>query len=132
VSNPPQPGPRLRCKECGQKFTRPHGTRRLYCFDCRPATAEIGLHVVPSPIAQQGESVEARTRAELTTKGQEQSALGAAALVAANQIDTGGLRGMQLAALLKQWADLLEKALADAPAESADELDILRQRRDSR
>lgn len=126
------PGPRLRCKECGNKFTRPLGTRRLYCFDCRPTQAEIGLTVVPTPIAQGGEGVEAATRAELAAAGQEGSALGVAALVAANQIDTGGLRGMQLATLLKQWAELLKAALADVAQDTTDELDLLRQRRDSR
>lgn len=126
------PGPRLRCKDCGQKFTRQQGTRRLYCYDCRPAATEAGLHVVPSPIVQAGESVESRTRAELQAAGRLETALGAATLVAANQIDTGGLRGMQLAVLLKQWSELLEKATADSQEDQADELDLLRQRRDAR
>lgn len=132
MATTPQPGSRLRCKECGQKFTRPHGTRRLHCFDCRPATGEVGLHVVPSPIAAHGESVEARTRIELTAAGQVDSALGAATLVAANQIDTGGLRGMQLAVLLKQWAELLKTTLDQNQGEQTDELDHLRSRRESR
>lgn len=121
-----------RCKQCGKEFRKIHGTRRIYCFACKPSTTEPGLTVVPRPDDAPGvPSVEAATRRALEAAGRLNDHASVAAIKLADQIDNGNLRGMQLAVVAKQWSELMDKALMNAET-AADEIDDLRKARERR
>jgi hypothetical protein len=124
--------PRHRCKKCGEKFTRPIGTRRLYCFGCRPAAHTDGLVVVQATPVPEAEQVEKPLRNELRAAGLLDSSDAAALIILARQLDSGTLRGRDLAGIHKEFRDAKTRLLDAAPAEGPDELELLRTRRDRR
>lgn len=126
--------PRHRCKKCGEKFSRPMGTRRLYCFGCRPARTDDGLMIVqPIPVPE-AEQVEGPLRRELDDAGLLSTSGAAALIILARQLDGGTLRGMQLSSVHKEFREARER-LFPPPAETdegPDELELLRARRGDR
>ena len=44
---------RRRCQTCGRRFTRPQGSSRLNCFECRPSRAAEVIQLPPTPITDE-------------------------------------------------------------------------------
>lgn len=127
------------CARCGEAFEG-RTARALYCGDrCRKQASRGGgtpRKVAPSaPPAEapaaadvpvEGD-VSVYTRAELVKAARLETALGAAALLAARRLDasTSADTGASIAALLREHRAALEAATRDAET-AADPLDALR------
>jgi hypothetical protein len=48
----PTDNKRLRCKKCQRQFTRPQGTNRINCFECRPQRSDERSKAPWAQIAQ--------------------------------------------------------------------------------
>ena len=120
---------RRTCKspECHQKFTRPQGSRRIFCETCRPSKVRP---VDPPPLDEDVEPgpIESAARLELEEAGQASTTEGLLFLRLAREVDARRATGSGLAAL----ADRLLKAKAVAlagPESMGDAVDELRARR---
>lgn len=114
----------------GHRFTRPQGSRRVWCEACRPPRVKSD-RAAPPPPGEPGRilgELERTTLEELTARGREATIAGQAALYAARQLDSGGHSGSQTASLLRELRASAEAALAGAPVPD-DALDEVGRRR---
>ena len=117
---------------CGRKFSRPLGSRRLYCETCRPPRkrAEPLAPVIAGPggAAPIVGPLEAATLAELEEVGRQSMSAGVEALHLARLQDAGGHTAQGAAALAKARREAFGVAMAGAKV-AEDALDELRRRR---
>ena len=120
----------MKCDRCGKVFTTERASARFCSTACRSSAYEARKRapVELPPTVDDQETIEARTRADLVAGGRLATPLGAAAVRAARILDASSAV-MGYAALMKQWQDTLETALAGAVV-AADEVDELRALRD--
>lgn len=118
------------CKNpnCKKQFTRPQGTNRLYCFDCRP---ERKLAYLPSAnrVEEPDPEHDGPTLTDLTKKALEEGGVldtwqGVAAIRLAELIDTGKHGASGAAGTIKAHRDAMGVALADSGSD-ADVIDLI-------
>ena|SRR6187549_115057 len=109
---------RVRCKSCGNQFTREQGSNRLNCTTCRPPrvqlTADSQLPAAREPRAP-GE-IEIATRAELERAGRLVTVSGAIAVRLAHAMDDPALPEARLSSLASQLERTMERATAGVKA----------------
>lgn len=122
---------RLVCKTCHVKFSRPLGSRRIHCENCRPPRdRQDTLPVVPvSNAPRRPGELEAAVRAELTRAERLESWRGAAAVRLARECDTA--TGSQVSSLIKQLELAMAAALDGVPPEP-DFVDEIAERRQAK
>lgn len=107
---------RRTCRACSGRFSRPLGSRRVFCEKCRPPVLRPDKHPAPalSPAASPGE-LEVAVRAELDRCRRLQAWRGAAAVRLARECDTAS--GTSVSSLIKQLEAAMLAALQDVPPE---------------
>lgn len=120
---------RLRCRKpgCTRRFTRPQGSRRIYCTKCSPPRKPVDVDP-PVPLESRRPPVEgamvAAVRAELERCRAVGTMAGAIALRLALTLDDPDLAASSVASLSAQLVRTLEPLQRAAPREP-DELDDL-------
>ena len=118
------------CKNptCKKQFTRPQGTNRLYCFDCRP---ERKLAYLPSANSQpvdrsddDGPTLTDLTKKALDEGGVLETWQAVAAIRLAQLIDSGKHGASGAAGTIKAHREAMAVALADV-GDSADVIDLI-------
>lgn len=119
---------RKRCPKdrggCGQQFTPRRGTRRVFCFACRPekiAAPPVEPELPAPPRLVEGEMT-TKIRAELARLGQADSIPGVLALRLAQTLDDPRLSNAQVPGLVDKLAKILEPLIAAEEPED-DEVD---------
>lgn len=120
-------------KGCGVKFSRPLGSRRIYCERCspprKPKLSEVPT--LPTAVPTGEHRLVVSTRSRLEAVGRLDSPDGVMALELAELIAAGGGTQSGIASLSTAWGKAMDRALAGAkPAEDA--LDELRRRREAK
>jgi len=121
------------CKKCHRRFTRPQGTNRLNCYDCRPERKVVPLSSAKS--AQSAQSAgsgqnqdqipdEDGSLAKLTKKSLDEAGVletwqGESAMALARLIDAGKHGASGAAGTVKALREAMGVALADS-GEDAD------------
>lgn len=107
-----------RPKGCGTKFTPRRGTRRIYCYACRPESTQSGPRSQPAPRAlpTNGEMA-AAVRAELERLEQVGTVAGAIALRLARSLDDPSLGAAQVSSVSAQLTRTLEPLQKRGPRE---------------
>jgi hypothetical protein len=116
---------RLTCprpKGCGRKFTPRKGTRRVYCYVCRPEKITEGPESVETPPAGVIGALAAAVQAELVRTRESDSVLGAVALRLAHALDDPLLGAAQVSSLSAQLIKIMEPIRTPA-ARPPDEVD---------
>jgi len=114
-----------RCKKCSARFTRPQGTRRIYCYECRPEAPKVvqfpGEQFAKSDVDQEDGPLTKLTREALDEGGVLDTWQGAAAMALAKLIDTGKHGASGAAGTIKAHREAMGVALAD----SGEEADVI-------
>src|SRR5215207_7206896 len=121
-----------RCKKCGKRFTRPQGTNRLYCFDCKPERKAAMVTNLPGTQShdQLGEDQDQDgpltryTRKTLEEADVLETWQGAAVMALALLIDTGKHGASGAAGTIKAHREAMSVALADSGTD-ADVIDLI-------
>ena len=125
----PTDNKRLRCKKCGDQFTRPQGTNRLYCFGCRPERKILEFPVQNGQnepeTEDQGPSLTDLTKKALEEAGILETWQGVAAIRLAQLIDTGKHGASGAAGTIKAHREAMAVALAIGEAEEADVIQMI-------
>jgi hypothetical protein len=115
------------CKKpgCGNRFTRPQGTRRVYCYQCRPEAPKV-VQFPGEQFAQPIDAEEDGPLTKLTREALEEGGVlntwqGAAAMALAKLIDTGKHGASGAAGTIKAHREAMGVALAD----SGEEADVI-------
>ena len=118
-------------KTCHTQFSRPLGSRRVYCEKCRPPRdRQAPLPVIPTPdVLRQPGELEVAVRAELVRTERLESWRGAAAVRLARECDTA--TGSQVSSLIKQLEAAMAAALDGVPPEP-DFVDEMAERRQAK
>ena len=121
-----------RCKRCGNRFTRPQGTNRLNCYDCRPERKAATVTSLPG--AQNGEMppdpfLDGPTLVDFTKEALEEAGVleswqGAAAMELAKLIVAGKHGASGAAGTIKAHREAMSVALVDS-GEDADVIDLI-------
>lgn len=124
---------RMRCKKCHERFTRPQGSRRIYCERCRPPARKGEATVIPldDRAAVEANPLVESVRAELVAADRLGTAHGALAMALAEQLAAGRHTGSQYAALARELRAAQAAALTGAEPE-ADRLSEIAARRRAR
>jgi hypothetical protein len=111
------------CKRCGKRFTRPQGTNRVHCFECRPQR----LTSVPDQPADGVEGELTRySREALDRAGILQSWQAAAVLALSRLIDAGKHGASGAAGTIRAHRDAMAVALDAADTSpTADVVDLV-------
>lgn len=119
-----------KCLACGAEITG--AKTKKYCdAKCRKR-GQLGIRVIPTAAPVDGLGpVESVTFAELAAVERLETVAGASAVALARSIDSGGVTGSAMAALVKELRATMVDATADVRV-AADPLDELRQRRQLR
>jgi hypothetical protein len=117
-------GVRRTCKKatCRKQFTPARGTRREYCYDCRPEKTSPGQVPAGPSAATEAGPIEAAARAELERVDRLQTVAGQVAVRLARDLDSAALTGSQASSVSAQLLRTMEAATVGAPAEP-DEID---------
>ena len=114
-----------RCKnpDCRQRFTRPQGTSRLYCYDCHP---ERKSNVVELPTADASDeaTMVSLTVQQLRSGGVLETWQAMACIKLAELIDSGKHGASGPAGTIKAHREAMAIALADA-GKKADVIDMI-------
>lgn len=114
-----------RCKKCSQRFTRPQGTNRLYCYDCRPERTKVvpfpGEQFAKPNDDQEDGPLTALVKKELEEAGVLETWQGESAVALAKLIDTGKHGASGAAGTIKALREAMGVALAD----SSEEADVI-------
>jgi hypothetical protein len=114
---------RQRCKKCHQQFTRPQGTNRLYCFECRPER-KSNIVELPMQEPEDGPTLVGLTREALAAVGRDRTWQGLAAIRLAELIDQNRHGASGAAGNVKAHREAMAIALAGA-GEDADVIDMI-------
>lgn len=126
----PTDNKRLRCKnaDCKRLFTRPQGTNRLYCFECRPERTVVNFPPNPAESAEndenQGPTLVDYTKKALEDAGVLESWQGASAMELAKLIVAGKHGASGAAGTIKALREAMAVAMADS-GEDADVIDMI-------
>jgi hypothetical protein len=121
-------GTRRTCRTagCSRQFTPRRGTRRVYCYECRPeksaAGAESMSQAPPAPVARIEGPTQAAVRVELERSGQAGTVTAAVALRLAAALDDPGLAAAQVASMSAKLLQVMEP-LARMGVQVPDEVD---------
>jgi hypothetical protein len=119
---------RLVCKSsgCGRRFRPRKGTRRVYCYDCRPERSPGGAASMSEAAAPVADRIDGPTaaavRTELERAGQSGTVTAAVALRLAMALDDPGLGAAQVASMSAKLLQVMEP-LARMGAQLPDEVD---------
>lgn len=119
---------RMRCKTCGSRFSRPLGSRRIHCEECRPPRAKPSTPVVVPASSGPG-PVEAQALARLEEAGRVETIEGQTLLRLAREVDGGRATAAQLGTLAEKLLRVADIALAGARKAEPDWLDEVTARR---
>src|SRR5215203_2023625 len=117
-----------RCKKCGNRFTRPQGTNRLNCYECRPERKVLDF---PTPKPAQSDESEDQgptlvdfTKTALEEAGVLETWQGASAMELAKLIVAGKHGASGAAGTVKALREAMSVALADSGSD-ADVIDMI-------
>lgn len=128
---------RRTCKSstCHRRFSRPLGSRREFCEECRPprnrnqdAPAAPVLAGPGAPGWSPGR-IESRALAELTAAGRAETLEGEIVVRLAREMDSGRVAGSALTSLAKQLLDAKSRAMVGIKPPDRDRVDDLADRR---
>lgn len=111
---------------CHRKFSRPLGSRRVYCEDCSPPRKPAAAP--PAPAAPELGEIESRVLAELEQAGRAETVEAAIVLRLAREMDTGRATASQLGALAPRLLAARQEALRGVKLQT-DRLDEVTARR---
>jgi hypothetical protein len=121
-------GTRRTCRTpgCRRQFTPRRGTRRVYCYECRPERAASGVESMSAPALEPAGRIDGPTalavRAELERAEQAGTVTAAVALRLATALDDPGLAAAQVASMSAKLLQVMEP-LARMGAQVPDEVD---------
>ena len=121
---------RMRCRKpgCSRRFTRPQGSRRIYCPECSPPRKPLELDDEPAPVVRRFEGpIVASVRLELEQLDVGTSVEAAIALRIAQSLDDPDLAASSVSALAGQLSRILAGLRERAPRRT-DRLDELGER----
>src|SRR5262245_23777566 len=103
-------------KGCGRQFTPARGTRRLYCYECRPEKTVAGQasQAPTTPLPTNGEMA-AAVRAELERVGKVGTVAGAIALRLARTLDDPALGAAQVASISDKLMKVMDPLTKGGP-----------------
>ena len=117
-------GKQMRCKRkgCGRRFTRPAGSRRVNCYECRPARGALAdATIAQFPPAQRDESIAETvvelTKLELLAAGRLGTRHGMVAVRIAERIDAGSHTMAQDVKALREQMDIALAGTEDRAGE---------------
>lgn len=121
-------------KGCGRKFSRPLGSRRLYCETCSPPRkpARGVVEGAPPPVLHGGEPgpIEAAALAQLQAVERHETVAGVLVLALARDIDAGTVTPAQKGGAGQKLIALLAEAMrGTTPPRQPDALDEITRRR---
>jgi len=116
-----------RCKKCSNRFTRPQGTNRLYCYECRPERTKV-VRFPGEQFAKSGEPEEEGkltrlSRLRLEELGVTETWQAAAVLALAVLIDTGKHGASGAAGTIKAHREAM--AIAEALSDVEKKADVI-------
>lgn len=116
-------------KGCGNKFSRPLGSRRIYCEACRPPRARLAS-VPDVPASSSGPGpIEVQVLARLEAAERVETIEGQLLLRMAQEADGGRTTAAQLGSLAEKLLRVADVALAGTVTRAPDELDEITARR---
>lgn len=118
-------------KGCGKKFSRPLGSRRVYCEKCSPPRKPKAVAVASSAALEPSEPgpIEALALAQLQDAGRTETIEGLTLLRLAREMDSDRPAASQLGALAEKMLRVASVALAGARKAAPDRLDEITARR---
>jgi hypothetical protein len=124
---------RLRCQKCHGKFSKPQGSRRIYCEVCSPPRKPPLSMRGPDPeVPQTVGPIEARMLLDLEAVDRAETVEGLLVLNMARDIDSGRVAPAQKGIAGQRLLVLLGKALEGTKVPEPDRLDELAERRAAR
>jgi DNA-directed RNA polymerase subunit RPC12/RpoP len=122
---------RMRCGKCHQRFTRPQGSRRIYCETCSPSRVKpLDPEVRSSPDIPG--PIEASVRAQLEAAERAGTVQGLVALSVAADLDAGRVAPAQKPGVGQKLAALVASAVEGTAPPTCDRLDELAEARTRR
>lgn len=116
-------------KGCGTKFSRPLGSRRIYCEKCSPPRARLAA-VADAPASDDSPgAIEAQALVRLEVAGRVDTIEGQLLLRMAREADSGRATSAQLGSLAEKLLRVADVALEGAKPVERDALDELAERR---
>jgi hypothetical protein len=118
-------------KGCGRKFSRPLGSRRVYCEKCSPPRKPKAVAVAPSRSTDSSAPgpIETLALAQLQEAGRTETIEGLTLLRLAREMDGERATASQLGALAEKMLRIASVALAGARKAAPDRLDEITARR---
>ena len=119
---------RHRCRQCSRKFSKPLGSRRIYCEECRPPRQKPAA-AEPAPPTSGPGPIEAQALTRLEAAGRVDTIEGQLLLRLAREADSGRATAAQLGSLAEKLLRVADTALAGTKTREPDRLDELTARR---
>jgi hypothetical protein len=124
---------RLRCQKCHTRFSKPQGSRRIYCETCSPPRKPpVAMRDVDQGASEGVGPIEARMLLDLEAVDRAETVEGLLVLNLARDIDSGRVAPAQKGIAGQRLLVLLGRALEGTKIPEPDRLDELSARRASR